>query len=145
MILESIPIPTKTVIHRTRLGSMQGPCSGKTDYRVPSIHVWFLRKYKIFQSPKNKTKALVAQLRISWADSSSHSNNDIPYNPLLSPPSQISPPSFSGKKKFLSPPSLNYSSLINDRLYQPITTLKLHVDWSGRYDSDPWPHASNLL
>ena len=57
-------------------------------------------------------------------------------------PSKISPlplisPSFQGKK--VNKPALsikprlhsfNYSWLINDRLYQSIQTVKLHVDWS---------------
>lgn len=54
---------TKTVVQ----GCVQwGQCSGKMEYRVPSIHVHvrFLWKNKISQSPKSKSKALVAQLKI---------------------------------------------------------------------------------
>ena len=64
----------------------------------------------------------------------------ITVNPLLSPPSQISPlplisPPFQGKKVNKPPlsikpllPSPIYSSLINDRLYQSTTTVKLRED-----------------
>ena len=54
-----------------------------------------------------------------------HRNNNLCYinttaNSLLSSPSLLSP----------SLPSPIYSLLINDRLYQSTTTVKLHVDWS---------------
>ena len=65
----------------------------------------------------------------------------LPVISLLSPVSQISPlPLISSpfqKKKVYKPPfppikplSPKYSSLINGRLYQSITTVKLRVDWS---------------
>ena len=47
-------------------------------------------------------------------------------NPLLSP---TPPPPFQGKRVNETPsPPLIYSSLINDRQYESITTVKLHVD-----------------
>ena len=56
----------------------------------------------------------------------------ITVNPLLAP-SLISP-SFSGEEtpSLLSPLSRQpyYSSLINNRLYKPVTE-KLHLDWSA--------------
>ena len=73
-------------------------------------------------------------------------------NPLLSPLSQISPPlqsltsslppfNFGGRKVIslrlfqtrprFSPRPPHYSSLINDRQYKSITTVEIHVDWSG--------------
>ena len=52
-------------------------------------------------------------------------------NPVLSHLSQISPPLFRGRK-LISPPAspAPYYSLINDKLYSSIMTVKLCEDWS---------------
>ena len=48
----------------------------------------------------------------------------------IRPLSLVTPPFFQGKKVNKAPslPSPNYFSLLNDRLYQSITTVKLRMD-----------------
>ena len=124
---------------------MQVVCLWSTCIRVTVIWIWDLTPWEdlgfslLWSNLACTINTSVTRTNLkSWHNYSNHYRKS-----SIKPPSQISPlplirppPLFRGRK-LISPPSLLtplpspiYSSLINDRLYQSTTTVKLRVDWS---------------